>query len=264
MRGERSNYIRLWDWTPASLTASPWRPLSALLVAGFMIAVLLVLNVTLFVAILAYRHPGVVGSLVAFSNLSELERAVPAIQAGLIAQALLIGALLVIVRRGGANARDALPLAPPRSGLKRSARTTTAFIAATYTLFGVVYLLFPYDAAKVAPVIAALARSDLWWLLLLMLIVGAPAFEELLFRGFLFPALAKSWLGVTGAAVASSALWTTMHVGYPPQLLATIFVVGLMLAAVLVASRSLWVPLACHATYNAISFAYFRWLADLT
>ena len=43
--------------------------------------------------------------------------------------------------------------------------------------------------------------------------IGAPLSEELLFRGFLFSALAKSRLG-SRRGRPDLALWTLLHVGY--------------------------------------------------
>ena len=69
-----------------------------------------------------------------------------------------------------------------------------------------------------------LINSPFWWVLLIMIVFGAPLFEELWFRGFLFPALAQSKLGVAGAAMVSSGLWALLHLGYPPQVLVVVFV----------------------------------------
>ena len=57
-------------------------------------------------------------------------------------------------------------------------------------------------------------HSDAFWLMLTVIGIGAPLSEELLFRGFLFSGLAKSKLGLLGAGVLTSLLWTLLHLGY--------------------------------------------------
>ena len=62
--------------------------------------------------------------------------------------------------------------------------------------------------------------------------------------------------------MVSSALWASMHLGYPPQVLVLVFLIGLMLTSVLLRSGSLWLPILCHAAYNGSSFLYFLWAAE--
>jgi membrane protease YdiL (CAAX protease family) len=75
--------------------------------------------------------------------------------------------------------------------------------------------------------------------------------EELMFRGFLFPALARGPFGVVGAGLTTSAAWSALHAGYSVTGLLEVFAVGLYFAYVLVRTGSLRVPMFCHAAYNA-------------
>ncbi len=75
--------------------------------------------------------------------------------------------------------------------------------------------------------------------------------EELMFRGFLFPALARSKLGNRGAAVVSSVGWAALHAGYSVAGLAEVFLAGLYLSWMLLKTGSLRVPIFCHAAYNS-------------
>ena len=59
-----------------------------------------------------------------------------------------------------------------------------------------------------------LVRGPDWMLAAAVIGIGAPLSEELLFRGFLLSALAKSRLGFWGAALIATALWTSLHIGY--------------------------------------------------
>jgi len=252
---------RLWSFERADF-ATPWKPVPALAAVLAMMALMLLLDVVLFGAILALRHPEAVGSKAAYDALSDIDKYLPAIVAGVLAQGLLIAGVFYLAGRRGADPWAVLMLGPPRTGPGRAALTVAGFVAATFVLAGAVYVIFPYDPMKVTPFMGELAASPYWWLLLVMVMAGAPLFEELWFRGFLFPALAKSRLGVAGAAMVSSALWASMHLGYPPQVLVLVFLIGLMLTSVLLRSGSLWLPILCHAAYNGSSFLYFLWAAE--
>ena len=86
--------------------------------------------------------------------------------------------------------------------------------------------------------------------MLLVMGVGAPVSEELLFRGFLFSALAKSRFGLLGASLLTSAVWTSLHSGYSIYGLIEVFAIGLFLAWLLVRTGSLWITIICHMVYN--------------
>jgi len=257
-----SQWKRLWSLAPMDFV-TPWKPAAAFGLVLAMMALMLTLDVAFFAAVLSYRNPGVLNSNQAFDALSEIEHYLPAIISGLITQFTLIAGLWLIAGRGGARPERVLLLGSPKTDARTNVLTVAGFVVATYVLAGAVFVIFPYDPNEVAPFMATLVRSQYWWLLLAMLVVGAPLFEELWFRGFLFPALAKSRIGVAGAAMVSSGLWAAMHVGYPPQVLVVVFLIGLMLTSVLLRTGSLWLPVVCHAVYNGTSFVYFRWFAEL-
>jgi len=82
--------------------------------------------------------------------------------------------------------------------------------------------------------------------------VGAPLAEELLFRGFLLSALARSRLGFWGAAIVCSGLWTALHAGYSLAGVIEVFLIGLYLSWLLWRTGSLRVTLFCHGLYNAL------------
>jgi membrane protease YdiL (CAAX protease family) len=90
-------------------------------------------------------------------------------------------------------------------------------------------------------------------LLWLALIVAAPLFEEILFRGFLFAGVCASRLGNAGAVLATSAAWTAIHTQYEAPELALIFVLGLLLGLARLRTGSIYAPLAMHAANNALS-----------
>jgi len=89
-------------------------------------------------------------------------------------------------------------------------------------------------------------------LALLVIGVGAPLSEELLFRGFLFSGLAKSRLGLVGTGLVTALLWTAMHVGYSLFGLIEVLAIGLYFSWLLVRTGSIWVTIFCHAVYNTV------------
>jgi hypothetical protein len=96
----------------------------------------------------------------------------------------------------------------------------------------------------------AYATADPVWMLWLALIVAAPLFEEVFFRGFLLTGLAASALRPMGAVVLTAALWAVVHAQYEAVELAFIFLLGVVFGAARLASGSLLVPLTLHALTN--------------
>ncbi|MDP1640402.1 MAG: CPBP family intramembrane metalloprotease [Hyphomicrobium sp.] len=88
--------------------------------------------------------------------------------------------------------------------------------------------------------------------MLLVIGVGAPLSEELLFRGFLFSGLAKSRLALVGTGILTAVLWTALHAGYSIFGLIEVLAIGLYFSWLLVRTGSLWVPMFCHAVYNTV------------
>jgi membrane protease YdiL (CAAX protease family) len=97
-----------------------------------------------------------------------------------------------------------------------------------------------------------LLHGNTFWLMLLVIGVGAPLSEEMLFRGFMFSGLAKAKLGVGGAAVLTSVLWTLMHFGYSIFGLIEVLSIGFYFSWLLVRTGSLWVTMFCHGVYNTV------------
>ena len=88
------------------------------------------------------------------------------------------------------------------------------------------------------------------WLLWAALIIAAPIFEELFFRGYLITCLAYSVVGPIGAIIISAAFWAVVHIQYDIYGLLTIFVIGLLLGAARLKTGSLPLTMAMHAMIN--------------
>jgi len=83
-------------------------------------------------------------------------------------------------------------------------------------------------------------------------ILVAPLVEELLFRGFLYPAIARL-TGTMASILITASLFTLLHgaqLGYSWAPLLLIFVVGVTLTAIRAATRSVALCVVVHMTYN--------------
>ncbi len=79
----------------------------------------------------------------------------------------------------------------------------------------------------------------LFWLAVPAVAIGAPLAEELVFRGQLFAALARSRAGFSGATLITSALWSLLHLTEPWLAIGIIFMMGADIGSV---ADPLWQP----------------------
>ena len=96
---------------------------------------------------------------------------------------------------------------------------------------------FPHSALGVA-------------MFVLVAVVMAPVFEEILFRGFLFRGLANS-LGWVWGAVISASVFGAAHL--QPDVFLPLAVLGFILAWAYHRTGSLWTTITMHALFNAIA-----------
>jgi uncharacterized protein len=89
----------------------------------------------------------------------------------------------------------------------------------------------------------------LFWI---SVVVFAPLFEEPLARGFLFEGFRHSRLGLIGAVILTSLVWTVLHAGYSLFSLGAIFFFGIVLGYVRYWTGSLWSTMLMHGFYNLI------------
>jgi membrane protease YdiL (CAAX protease family) len=96
-----------------------------------------------------------------------------------------------------------------------------------------------------------LYKTSVWPpLLWIAVVVFAPAFEEVLFRGFLFKGFRQARTGIIGAILITSIIWSLLHVQYDPFHMASIFVLGLLYGTVRYKTGSLWSTFIMHAFNN--------------
>jgi len=95
--------------------------------------------------------------------------------------------------------------------------------------------------------------GDPVWLLWLALIIGAPLFEELFFRGFIITGLASSFTGPIGAIVLSAVIWSVIHLQYDLYGIITIFITGVILGVARLKTDSVLLCIGMHASINLIA-----------
>jgi len=166
------------------------------------------------------------------------------------ASPVLIGVLLLAVRRAGWRISSYLCLKLP---------TRREFAIA---LLSLAVVLFASDATtamlgrEVTPVFAvdvyrSARDAGALPLLVVALVVVAPAVEEIAFRGFLFRGFAASRLGVGGAIMVTSALWAATHAQYDRFGIAQVFLIGLLLGTARWLSGSTMLTMVMHGLTNA-------------
>ena len=96
----------------------------------------------------------------------------------------------------------------------------------------------------------------------LMVVIGAPIVEELLFRGFLLSQLKTSKLGINGSIVLTSLIWTSIHLQYDLLLLIPIFFLGLLLGYLMHKYNSLYLVIFVHALHNLQATLFTEFLYD--
>jgi hypothetical protein len=95
-----------------------------------------------------------------------------------------------------------------------------------------------------------LSDSDRPWLFWIAVILAAPLFEEVFFRGFLFRGFEATFLKVPGTVLLTAILWAALHVQYNAYGITFIAGAGILFGLARAKTGSLLVPLALHAGMN--------------
>lgn len=91
------------------------------------------------------------------------------------------------------------------------------------------------------------------WVLWIAIVIAAPIFEELFFRGFVITGLSNTFMGPVGAIVISAITWASIHVQYEIYLIFTIFIFGLVLGFVWLKTNSVLLTIGLHMFMNFLS-----------
>ncbi|MBN1809895.1 MAG: CPBP family intramembrane metalloprotease [Planctomycetes bacterium] len=141
---------------------------------------------------------------------------------------------------------------PPGRFVVFAAAIATAYAAAGLVLF----LAWPGVIGKLVP--AGAMRELGLWPVAVGLCISAPAGEEVVYRGILYPALRRK-LGVWGAVAVSAAVFAVFHNVIQWRLFVPVtqFAGGLVLAYAYEKTRSIFVPAALHACGNGMLIAAY-------
>jgi membrane protease YdiL (CAAX protease family) len=167
----------------------------------------------------------------------------------------LIAVSVWLIARRHNRGREELGLRwgnPPRT-LAFGALGTLTALGMSYGAFFLIYLIF-YLAAGRGPVSSETERlQDLsggyLTLVLVVVVVLAPIFEELFFRGLFYPALRRT-LGPTSAVILNGVIFGIIH--FQPLFMVSLILVGIVLAYLYEKTDSLVAPIMAHALYNAV------------
>jgi len=145
-----------------------------------------------------------------------------------------------------------------KQGVKRYLITLPLIILAGY----VVNIVFSYYGItpEMQDVIQWVLDEKSSFVLVCLMFFGtiiAPIIEEILFRGFLLPALKKS-LGGRYAIVVSAALFAAVHIDIFAFL--QIFILGLLLGHLYEKTKTLTASIMVHITHNVLTLLFLLYL----
>jgi membrane protease YdiL (CAAX protease family) len=154
--------------------------------------------------------------------------------------------LAIIKLKKHSQVRDylALHVVPARTALRWFGALAIALAASDLLRFALGRPLVPSSMS------AMYATANPAWLFWGALIVAAPLFEELFFRGFLFKGLETSFLGTAGTIIVTSGIWAAIHLQYDAYGIVTVFILGLLLGVARAQGGTLLLPLAMHSAAN--------------
>ena len=167
----------------------------------------------------------------------------------------LVAAIFTINRQRGLSREDAFGIGPGRT--KALACSPLLYLAIIPFLMvatkGYHAMLHYWLGQEITMQDAAQAiAQETSWLeagYILAAIVVAPVYEELLFRGILFPYLAKR-IGMAGSIAIVSILFALIHFHVPSIM--PLFLLSTALCLAYWRTGSLWTSIGIHATFNAV------------
>jgi membrane protease YdiL (CAAX protease family) len=100
-----------------------------------------------------------------------------------------------------------------------------------------------------------LGSTDLAWAIV-MAVVAAPLFEELVFRGYLYGVI-KRHVGSLWSGLTTALFFAAVHQNLPA--FPAYFLLGLALVLAYEIAGSLWAPIAMHMIFNSITVVIILW-----
>jgi membrane protease YdiL (CAAX protease family) len=218
-----------------------------------MIAIIVVLGVFVFGSVI-----GLVAKILGYSFVGNSNNTLRAI---LIAQCLAYVAALwfmrhLIVAHYHARWNDAVRWRWP------AANWFTWIAAGIMLAVGVQFMSMLLPVPRALPIDRYFQNSQAAWMMSIFGITMAPLFEELFFRGFLYPVLARRVGIMTGAALTALgfAFLHASQLGGAWAPLLMLFIVGLTLTIVRIVKNAVAPTFLMHVGYNLTLFTLL-WMA---
>jgi uncharacterized protein len=161
----------------------------------------------------------------------------------------LLAIFAIVKLKRGASLDDSLALRTPQPRILLRWLLALAAFAAFSDAFTWLIGKPIVPEAMVEAYRSADNKGALW----IALVLIAPLFEEVFFRGFVITGLSSSRLGASGAVLLSSLVWAMIHGQYDAYWIFTIFLLGILLGAARVKTGTVVVPLAMHMLMNLIA-----------
>ncbi len=178
----------------------------------------------------------------------------------IISGGLLTVVSLLIIRLKGGNFRQYLALTP--FSLAVGGGILGLLLVFMIGSQALTYLLDKSPLVFVDPLYQSVSSV---WLLVFAMVIVAPLYEELVFRGILWSAIAEqfsrsSYLGQSGAVIASiitSFIFAAIHLQYGLYEISTIVVLALIFCYARIKSGSLVLPMLLHIINNAVAMGQY-------
>ena len=170
--------------------------------------------------------------------------------ATILSTIVCVGLILVIIKiRRRATIAEYLGL---RRITKKTILILLAIVAGIILLSDILNLILgnPFSSDWMVNIYNTSIWPVLFWI---AVVICAPLFEEVFFRGFLFVGFRQSRIGVVGTIGLTALVWALLHVQYGVFEIATIFVLGIALGVIRHKTDSLWSPLLMHVFINLIA-----------
>jgi membrane protease YdiL (CAAX protease family) len=178
---------------------------------------------------------------------------------------LLAGALLAAVLGTAALVKLVEKRAPGRVADYLALRWVDPGVAARWLGATLVYLVAVAIVQSmlraglgIEPPPDPIARAPLGLIFLLAVLVAAPVYEELMFRGFVTAGLLGTPLGWSGTLTVTSLAWALLHSQYDTISLIAVFGAGLLFGLARLSTGSLPLAVAMHALFNGATLLLSR------
>jgi len=164
----------------------------------------------------------------------------------------LLAALFAWLRRGWSVAEY--------FALRRVSGRTMLFWLAVLALFIVATELLNHFLDREIPefMVYAYQTAGVLPLFLLAIVVVAPLFEELFFRGFMFRGLQAS-IGGAAATLITAGIWAVIHLQYDSFEVGIIFALGVLFGISRIRTGSIVPCIGMHCAMNLAAMAQVMW-----